>query len=153
MRSWTTWKKRSSKRKHRASKTSSPCCSCRLPYWSRSKRSSDSRSCGGSREVGIRLRIRLGIVVAVICALALLGYAAAIAWGSVRQARATRTFGDPRLLGALVTYDGAARRAVKAVLLVVAMVLAFVALARPQFGSGTKIVPATNLDVAVVLDY
>jgi Ca-activated chloride channel family protein len=52
-----------------------------------------------------------------------------------------------------MTHDGAARRAVKSVLLVVAMVMAFVALARPQFGSGTKIVPATNLDVVVVLDY
>ena len=38
-------------------------------------------------------------------------------------------------------------------LLVVAMLLAFVALARPKFGSGTKIVPATNLDVVIVLDY
>jgi Ca-activated chloride channel family protein len=94
-----------------------------------------------------------GVIVAVLCALALLAYAGAIVWGTVRQARAARIFGDPRLLGGLVTYDGAARRAVKAVLLVVAMVLAFVALARPQFGSGTKIVPATNLDVAVVLDY
>jgi Ca-activated chloride channel family protein len=94
-----------------------------------------------------------GIAVAVLCALALLAYAAAIVWGAVRQARAARTFGEPRLLNALVTHDGAARRAIKAVLLVVAMVLAFVALARPQFGSGTKIVPATNLDVVVVLDY
>jgi Ca-activated chloride channel family protein len=33
------------------------------------------------------------------------------------------------------------------------MLFAFVALARPKFGSGTKIVPATNLDVIVVLDY
>jgi Ca-activated chloride channel family protein len=52
-----------------------------------------------------------------------------------------------------VTYDAAGRRAVKSVLLVAAMLLAFVALARPKFGSGTKIVPATNLDVAIVLDY
>ncbi len=33
------------------------------------------------------------------------------------------------------------------------MLLAFVALARPKFGSGTRIVPATNLDVVIVLDY
>jgi Ca-activated chloride channel homolog len=34
-----------------------------------------------------------------------------------------------------------------------AMLFAFAALARPKFGSGTRIVPATNLDVVVVLDY
>jgi Ca-activated chloride channel family protein len=33
------------------------------------------------------------------------------------------------------------------------MTLAFVALARPKFGRGTKLVPATNLDVVIVLDY
>jgi Ca-activated chloride channel family protein len=31
--------------------------------------------------------------------------------------------------------------------------LAFVAAARPQYGKGTRIVPATNVDVVVVLDY
>jgi Ca-activated chloride channel family protein len=39
------------------------------------------------------------------------------------------------------------------VLLVIGMMAAFVALARPQFGSGTRIIPATNLDVVIVLDY
>lgn len=95
----------------------------------------------------------VGILVAVFCALAFLGYAVAVAWAGVRQARATRIFGDPALLAALVTHDATARRAVKAVLLVLAMLLSFVALARPKFGSGTKIVPATNLDVVIVLDY
>jgi Ca-activated chloride channel family protein len=94
-----------------------------------------------------------GILVAVFCGVAFLAYAGAIVWASVRQARAARSFGEPKLLAALVTYDATARRAVKSVLLVVAMLLAFVALARPKFGSGTKIVPATNLDVIVVLDY
>jgi len=94
-----------------------------------------------------------GILVAVFCGVAFLAYAGAVLWASVRQARATRAFGEPALLGRLVTYDATARRAVKSVLLVVAMLLAFVALARPKFGSGTKIVPATNLDVVIVLDY
>jgi Ca-activated chloride channel family protein len=94
-----------------------------------------------------------GALIAAFCALALVAYAGAIVWASVRQARAARTFGEPELLAQLVTYDSTARRAVKAVLLVVAMSLAFVALARPKFGSGTKIVPATNLDVVIVLDY
>ena len=94
-----------------------------------------------------------GVLVAAFCALAFLGYAGAVAWASVRQARAARRFGEPTVLASLVTHDATARRAVKAVLLVLAMLFAFVALARPKFGSGTKIVPATNLDVVIVLDY
>ena len=94
-----------------------------------------------------------GVLVAVLCALALLGYAGSIIWASVRQTRAAATFGEPGLLAGLVTHDATGRRAVKAVLLVVAMLMAFVALARPKFGSGTKIIPATNLDVVIVLDY
>jgi Ca-activated chloride channel family protein len=94
-----------------------------------------------------------GVLVAVFCAVALVAYGASIVWASIRQARAARSFGEPGLLAGLVTYDATGRRAVKSVLLVVAMLLAFVALARPKFGSGTKIVPATNLDVVIVLDY
>jgi Ca-activated chloride channel family protein len=94
-----------------------------------------------------------GILVAVFCALAFFGYAGAIAWASLRQTRSARLFGDPDVLARLVTYDASARRAIKGVLVVVAMLLAFVALARPKFGSGTKIIPATNLDVVIVLDY
>jgi Ca-activated chloride channel family protein len=94
-----------------------------------------------------------GLIVAAFCALAFLGYAGAVAWASVRQAHAARTFGDAGVVAPLITFDASARRAVKAVLLVVAMLLAFVALARPQFGSGTRLIPATNLDVVIVLDY
>ena len=92
----------------------------------------------------------LGGLVAIFCALSFLGYAAAVSWASVRQARAARSFGDPKVFAPLVSYDATGRRAVKAVLLVLAMVFAFAALARPKFGSGTRIVPATNLDVIVV---
>jgi len=94
-----------------------------------------------------------GVLVAAFCALAFLGYAGAVAWAGLRQARASKIFGDPAVLAPLVTFDATARRALKAVLLVLAMLLAFVALARPQFGSGTKLIPATNLDVVIVLDY
>jgi len=93
------------------------------------------------------------MIVAALCALALFGYAGAIVWASLRQARAANSFGEAGLLAALTTYDSAARRATKSVLAIVAMVLAFIALARPEFGSGTRIVPATNLDVVIVLDY
>ena len=34
-----------------------------------------------------------------------------------------------------------------------AVAIGFVALAQPQYGRGTRIVPATNLDVVIVLDY
>jgi Ca-activated chloride channel family protein len=95
----------------------------------------------------------LGVVVAAFCAFAFLGYSAAVVWASIRQTRAGRRFGEPGMLAALISYDATARRAVKAVLLVAAMMFAFVALARPKFGSGTKIVPATNLDVVIALDY
>jgi Ca-activated chloride channel family protein len=94
-----------------------------------------------------------GALVAALCALALVAYAGSVLWASVRQTRAARVFGEPGLLAQLVSYDATARRAVKSVLLVVAMLSAFVALARPQFGSGTRIIPATNLDVVIVLDY
>jgi Ca-activated chloride channel family protein len=94
-----------------------------------------------------------GVLVAALCALALLAYTGSVVWASLRQARASRTFGEPALLSALVSHDATARRAIKSVLLVAAMLFAFVALARPKFGSGTKIVPATNLDVVIVLDY
>jgi Ca-activated chloride channel homolog len=96
---------------------------------------------------------KAGLLLLVFCGLALVAYAGAIVWSSVRQVRAARLFGDAKLLAPLVTFESAGRRAAKAVLLVVAMLLAFVALARPEFGSGTKIVPATNLDVVIVLDY
>jgi Ca-activated chloride channel family protein len=95
----------------------------------------------------------LGGLVAAFCALSFLAYAAAVSWASARQAGAARSFGEPAVFAPLVTYDAKARRAVKAVLLVLAMVFAFAALARPKFGSGTRIVPATNLDVVIVLDY
>ena len=94
-----------------------------------------------------------GLILAAFCALAFLAYAGAVAWASLRQTRAARTFGEAAVIAPLVTFDASARRAVKAVLIVLAMLLAFVALARPQFGSGTRLIPATNLDVVIVLDY
>jgi len=93
------------------------------------------------------------LLVALAC-VALVGlFAGALVLASVRRARATAAFGDPALVGKLESFDAAGRRALKGVLLVVALVSAFLALARPQWGRGTKLVPATNLDVVVVLDF
>lgn len=87
-----------------------------------------------------------GTLVAVLLAV-LLG------WGGVGAARAFKRFGDPERVRALVTADGSKRRAWKGVLLVLATALAFVAAARPEYGKGTRLVPATNVDVVIALDY
>jgi Ca-activated chloride channel family protein len=79
--------------------------------------------------------------------------AALFVWGGIGLARANRRFGDADLMRELVTARAARRRAWKGVWVVLATALAFVALARPQYGRGTKLIPATNLDVVVVLDF
>jgi len=93
------------------------------------------------------------LLIAIACGLIVAGFATALILASVRRARATTVFGDPKLVTRLETFDASGRRALKGVLLTVALVSAFLALARPQWGRGTKLVPATNLDVVVVLDF
>ncbi len=92
-------------------------------------------------------------LIALACVLLVVLFAGSLVLASVRRARAARAFGEPALVAQLETFDAAARRAVKGVLLVVAIAAAFVALARPQWGRGTRLIPATNLDVVIVLDY
>lgn len=92
------------------------------------------------------LFVLVGVVVVA-------GFALVLVFASVARARAERRYGDVKLVDALVTFDATQRRGVKGVLLVLAMALGLAALARPQYGSGTRFVPATNLDVVVVLDY
>jgi Ca-activated chloride channel family protein len=76
-----------------------------------------------------------------------------MALGGVLGQRAVRRFGEAAVVTALFTARPGGRRALKAVLVVLALCLAFVALAAPQYGRGTRVLPATNLDVAIVLDY
>lgn len=71
----------------------------------------------------------------------------------VAREKDTARFGEPRLVKKLRTFDADSRRTVKGVLFVLALACALFALARPRFGRGVKHVPATNLDVVVVLDY
>ncbi len=71
----------------------------------------------------------------------------------LRIGRSVQVFGDPDRIHALTTFDPAKRRAWKGVLLVAAVALAFLAAARPQYGKGTRLIPATNVDVVLVLDY
>lgn len=73
--------------------------------------------------------------------------------GALGATRTVKRFGDPTRVRALMTSDPSKRRAWKGVLLVLATALAFVAAARPQYGKGTRLIPATNVDVVVVLDY
>ncbi len=87
---------------------------------------------------GTALALAVGIVLAV---------------GGYLLVRATRRFGDEERIATLVTENAAARRALKGVILVAAVAFGFVALAQPQYGRGTRLVPATNLDTVIVLDY
>jgi Ca-activated chloride channel family protein len=86
-------------------------------------------------------------------ALGALGVAVLLAVGAVLSQRALRRFGEEKLVLELATARAGGRRALKAVLLVLSLGLAFVAVAQPQYGRGTRLIPATNLDVVIVLDY
>ncbi len=73
--------------------------------------------------------------------------------GGLGLVRSVLRFGDRPLVEGLVTFPSSIRRAAKGVLIVLATALVFVAMARPQYGRGTRLIPATNLDVVLVLDY
>jgi Ca-activated chloride channel homolog len=73
--------------------------------------------------------------------------------GALKGVRALRRFGEEGPVDALLTARVGTRRAIKGALSVVALAACFIALAQPQYGWGTRRIPATNLDVIVVLDY
>ncbi|HEY6081264.1 MAG TPA: VWA domain-containing protein [Polyangiaceae bacterium] len=79
--------------------------------------------------------------------------AALLVAGSVLRARQLKKFGDEAIVTGLLTAQAGARRAWKGVLCVLAVALAFAAAAQPQYGRGSKLIPATNLDLVIVLDY
>lgn len=93
------------------------------------------------------------LVVAFLCALLVGAFGLLLVLAAYRRARDRKLLGDASLVSGLITFEATGLRAFKGTLLVLGMVLAFVALARPQFGRGSKIIPATNLDVVIVLDY
>jgi Ca-activated chloride channel homolog len=88
----------------------------------------------------------LGTTLSIVVALMLIA-------GAFLLIRSVRRFGDESRVTSLMTDRPAGSRALKGVLLVIAVALGFVALAQPQYGRGTRLVPATNLDVVVALDY
>jgi Ca-activated chloride channel family protein len=73
--------------------------------------------------------------------------------GAWKGVRALRRFGEEGPVDALLTARVGTRRAIKGALSVLALAACFVALAQPQYGWGTRRIPATNLDVIIVLDY
>ena len=72
--------------------------------------------------------------------------------GDVARRKATQRLGTPSMIDALVTFDAGPRRAMKGALRILAVILAIVAVARPRYGRGTKIVPAADVSSMVVLD-
>lgn len=72
---------------------------------------------------------------------------------AARERKARAAFGEGQLVDGLRTSDPSKRRAVKGVLLVLSTLLVFGSLARPQCRRGERLVPATNLDVVLVVDF
>jgi Ca-activated chloride channel family protein len=73
--------------------------------------------------------------------------------GAFGLMRAIKRFGEVGPVESLLTARAGSRRAIKGTLLVLAVATCFVALAQPQYGRGTRRIPATNLDVIIALDY
>lgn len=67
--------------------------------------------------------------------------------------RATRTFGEPSTVSALIVGEGARFRTTRSILLVFGLALTIVALAGPQFGSRTKLLRKRGVDVVIALDF
>ena len=93
------------------------------------------------------------VIFVILAAVLLAGFTGMLVWSSFARARAEKRFGEPKLVEKLVSFDATQRRAAKGVLMVLALAFALLALARPQYGKGTRLIPATNVDVAIVLDY
>ena len=82
-----------------------------------------------------------------------LAIGALLVLGALQGVRALRRFGHEEAVVGLLTARVGSRRAIKGALSVLSLAACFVALAQPQYGWGTRRIPATNLDVIVVLDY
>ncbi len=93
------------------------------------------------------------VLVLALCALALASVIGLQLVASKLRERAVTRFGDEALVMALQTHRAGGRRAIKGVLIALGFVAVFASFARPQLRSGTRLVPATSLDVAIVVDY
>lgn len=88
-----------------------------------------------------------------LMALASLPFLAALFWvASARRRRALDAFGDSALVAKLTATVSVAARRWKAVLILTAVGLAVVALARPQFGTRVETVRSMGQDIVVAVD-
>ncbi len=91
-----------------------------------------------------------------VLVLTLLGLGGVIALFVLRRTfrlQGRARFGDAALVGRLVRGSSPLVRRIKSALLIVGTVAFAAALTRPQAKSGTKLLPATTLDVVIVLDF
>ena len=82
-----------------------------------------------------------------------LGLAAILIAQGVRLKKDQDRFGKQVQLKNLLTAKTSVRRTIRGVLSSLAVACAFLAAAQPQYGKGTRMLPATNLDIVLVLDY
>ena len=78
---------------------------------------------------------------------------AALVWAGHRRKQAVTALGDPELVRRLVSTVHTGFRLLSALAVVTALGLLVGALMRPQYGGTAKVVPASGLDVVLVVDY
>lgn len=79
--------------------------------------------------------------------------AGAFAWGAHRRSRALRALGNPLLVERLVATVHRGNRLLAALATCLAVACVVLGLMRPQYGGTAKIVPASGLDLVLVVDY
>jgi Ca-activated chloride channel family protein len=92
-----------------------------------------------------------GHLLWLLCLVPLLCAVPIAAW-RLRQ-RARQRFGSEQTSGLMIVGRSAGLRATRAVILLLGITLTVVALARPQYGSRTKLLRKRGLDVVVALDF
>jgi len=75
-----------------------------------------------------------------------------LVWAGRRRRRALDAFGDPELVARLTDSVSVSARRWKAALVLTAVALSVVALARPQFGTRVETVRSTGQDIVVAVD-
>ena len=84
---------------------------------------------------------------------AVLVVVASYAYGGHARRRAIRRLGNVALIERLVASVDPTRRALSTVAAVLAVALAALALVRPQYGGKARVIPASGIDIVLVVDY
>jgi Ca-activated chloride channel homolog len=74
-------------------------------------------------------------------------------WAAHRRVRALAVLGNPRLVGRLVDTVNRGNRLLVAIAITAAVACLVGGIMRPQYGGSAKIVPASGLDLVLVVDY